>query len=170
MAKVNIKGLDKAEVLLALWKGSHAQGLSFLGMINGCLTIEKARDMIRLNQVHAFERTGKAPDITDSPSPEKNTEFVEKFQEWLKTDPEVKMYFDYVEGHVIKCDLTGDEFDPRLYDRDCGEGRAEEVIEALRNNTPIEDEMSTNDDFMRCMLDLLKDDYDRKNRETNKRN
>ena len=30
---INIKGLDKAEVLLALWKGSHAQGMSFLGMM-----------------------------------------------------------------------------------------------------------------------------------------
>lgn len=155
---VNIKGLDKAEVLLALWKGSHAQGMSFLGMMNGGLTLEKAQDMIRQLQVYAFNRSGEAPELT----PENNDEYIEKFDAWLKTDPDVQLYFDYVEGHVIKCDISGDEFDERLYDRDCGEGRAAEVIEALRNGTEISDEMSESDDLMRCMLDLMKADYDSK--------
>lgn len=124
---VNIKDLDKAEVLLALWKGSHAQGMSFLGMMNGGLTLEKAKGMVDELKEHNHP-----------------------------------LYFDYVMGHVIKCDLTDDEFDPRLYDRDCGEGRAAEVIEALRNGTEISDEMSDSDDFMRCMLDLMKADYDAK--------
>lgn len=124
---INIKGLDKAEVLLALWKGSHAQGMSFLGMMNGGLTLEKAKGMVDELKEHNHP-----------------------------------LYFDYVMGHVIKCDLTDDEFDPRLYDRDCGEGRAAEVIEALRNGTEISDEMSDSDDFMRCMLDLMKADYDAK--------
>lgn len=147
---INIKGLDKAEVLLALWKGSHTQGMSFLGMMNGGLTLEKAQDMIHQHQVYAFKRSGGNPDDTA------------KFEDWLKTNPRIKLYFDYVEGHVIKCDLSGDEFDERLYDRDCGEGRAAEVIEALRNGTPISDEMSSEDDFTRCMLDLLKAQYDSK--------
>lgn len=124
---VNIKDLDKAEVLLALWKGSHTQGMSFLGMMNGGLTLEKAKGMVDELKEHNHP-----------------------------------LYFDYVMGHVIKCDLTDDEFDPRLYDRDCGEGRAAEVIEALRNGTEISDEMSDSDDFMRCMLDLMKADYDAK--------
>ena len=38
---VDISGLDKAEVLLALWKGSHAQGMSFLGLES--FDIEDAR-------------------------------------------------------------------------------------------------------------------------------
>lgn len=125
---INIKGLDKAEVLLALWKGSHAQGMSFLGMLNGGLTIEKARDMIRQLQENAFEDSGEAPEHTS----ENNEEYNAKFNAWLKTGPDVQLYFDYVAGHVIKCDISGDEFDERLYDRDCGEGRAVEVIEALR--------------------------------------
>lgn len=124
---VNIKDLDKAEVLFALWRGSHAQGMSFLGMVNGCLTLEKAKDIV--NELKENNRP---------------------------------LYFDYVMGHVIKCDITGDEFDDRLYDRDCGEGRAAEVIEALRNDTPIEDEMPGDADFARCMLDMLKADYDQK--------
>ena len=120
---VSNKGLDKAEVLLALWKGSHAQGLSFLGIIDaGVLDIEKAKAHGRL-------------------------------------------YFDYLNGHVIKCDITDDEFDPRLYDRDCGEGRAEEVIKALREGTDIEDEMNPYSDFLRCALDVLIQDNDNKHKE-----
>lgn len=37
-------------------------------------------------------------------------------------------YPDYVNGRVIKVDLRGDEFDPRLYDRDNGEGSAERAL------------------------------------------
>lgn len=44
-----------------------------------------------------------------------------------------RLYFDYVDGHIVKCNLTGDEFDERLFDRDCGEGAAAKAIENLRN-------------------------------------
>lgn len=37
-------------------------------------------------------------------------------------------YFDYVGGRVMKVDLSKDEFDPRLYDRDNGEGAAEKAL------------------------------------------
>lgn len=37
-------------------------------------------------------------------------------------------YFDYVGGRVMKVDLSGDEFDSRLYDRDNGEGAAENAL------------------------------------------
>lgn len=43
-----------------------------------------------------------------------------------------RMYFDYVQGRVMKVDLSGDELDPRLYDRNNGEGAAQVVIERLR--------------------------------------
>ena len=44
-------------------------------------------------------------------------------------------YFDYLKGRVMKVDLTSDdEFDPRLYDRDNGEGAAQAVINSIRNN------------------------------------
>ena len=33
-------------------------------------------------------------------------------------------YFDYLKGRVMKVDLSGDSFDPRLYDRDNGQGAA----------------------------------------------
>ena len=34
-------------------------------------------------------------------------------------------YFDYLKGRVMKVDLSGDELDTWLYDRDNGEGAAE---------------------------------------------
>jgi hypothetical protein len=43
-----------------------------------------------------------------------------------------KLYFDYLRGRVMKVDLTGDEFDPRLYDRDVGQGAAERAVSRLR--------------------------------------
>lgn len=98
---IDIKGLDKAEVLHALWHASHTQGLSFLGF-KGNFTIERARELINSRE----DRREK---------------------------DQYKLYFDYVDGHVIKCNLTGDTFDERLFDRDCGEGAATEAIEKLRH-------------------------------------
>ena len=44
------------------------------------------------------------------------------------------LYFDYLEGRVLKVDLRGDveAFDERLYDRDCGDGAAQKAINGLR--------------------------------------
>ncbi len=41
-------------------------------------------------------------------------------------------YVDYFAGRPIKVDFSGDEIDPRLYDRDAGDGAAERVIATLR--------------------------------------
>ena len=43
-------------------------------------------------------------------------------------------YFDYVQGRVMKVDLSKDEFDPWLYDRDNGNGAADKVINQLRKD------------------------------------
>lgn len=40
-------------------------------------------------------------------------------------------YFDYLHGKVMKVDLSGDELNPHLYDRDNGEGAAERAISHL---------------------------------------
>ncbi len=42
-------------------------------------------------------------------------------------------YFDYLQGRVMKVDLSGDSFDPWGYDRDNGQGAAERTINALRS-------------------------------------
>jgi len=41
-------------------------------------------------------------------------------------------FFDYVDGRVMKVDLSGNEFNPWLYDRDNGQGAAERIINTLR--------------------------------------
>ena len=40
-------------------------------------------------------------------------------------------YFDYLHGRVMKVDLRGDEFDPRLYDRDNGLGAAQRAVDSI---------------------------------------
>ena len=41
-------------------------------------------------------------------------------------------YFDYVSGRVMKVDLSGDEFEERLFDRDNYPGAAQDAIDRLR--------------------------------------
>lgn len=40
-------------------------------------------------------------------------------------------YFDYEQGRVMKVDLSGDTFSPRLYDRDNGAGAAQSAINTI---------------------------------------
>jgi hypothetical protein len=40
------------------------------------------------------------------------------------------VYFDYLDGRVVKTSIGEGEIDPRLYDRDNGEGAARAAIEA----------------------------------------
>lgn len=40
-------------------------------------------------------------------------------------------YFDYLGGRVMKVDLSGNEFNPALYDRDNGEGAAQHAIDSI---------------------------------------
>lgn len=92
MAMVDITGLNKGEVLFALYNASHVQGMGFLAVVDN-YTLEEAKR-----------------DYEASPS----------------------KYFDYLHGRVLKVDLSGDSFDSRLFDRDCGEGAAEKAIDAIR--------------------------------------
>ena len=88
MAMVNIKGLDKAEVLWALWKSSRMQGMSFLGFLaTGELTLEQAEKEVE-ERLNASAVCG-----------------------------ERRCYFDYLNGRVLKVDISQDEFDSRLYER-----------------------------------------------------
>jgi len=42
-------------------------------------------------------------------------------------------YFDYLNGRVMKVDLSKDEFNPRLYDRDNGFGAAQRAINTIKS-------------------------------------
>lgn len=87
MEEINFKkmGLDRYEVLCALYNKSKPLGLGMLHFIPGPLSIEEAH------------------------------EYLDGYD-----------YADYVKGRVIKTKLPKDaeSFDPRLYDRDNGEGAA----------------------------------------------
>ncbi len=41
-------------------------------------------------------------------------------------------YFDYLNGRVMKVDLSKNQMNPGLYDRDLGPGAAERAIEQIR--------------------------------------
>jgi len=43
--------------------------------------------------------------------------------------------FDYLKGRVMKVDLSGDQLDPRGYDRDNGENAAQTLIDSLRETS-----------------------------------
>lgn len=90
---VNIKGLSKARVLMALWNGSRAQGMSFMGLPGKPMKLEGFEEDIKVRE-----------------------------------EKGLGLYFDYHRGKVIKCDLAKDTFNPRLYDRDSGEGAAEMAV------------------------------------------
>ena len=91
---ISIEGLDKAEVLAALYNSSRPQGLGRIHYTPGDMTRSEAAALL-----------------------EKSTDF------------------DYLKGRVMKVDLKGKMFDPRLYDRDLGSGAADAVVKKLRAKT-----------------------------------
>lgn len=50
-------------------------------------------------------------------------------------------YFDYLNGRVMKIDLSGSDLNPWLYDRDNGLGAAERAISALRSTNQTNPEL-----------------------------
>lgn len=105
--KIDIKGIDKAVLLKALWEGSKSLGLSFLGLPKQDISLKD------------FERE------------------IVSLQELNKEYGGNKLYFDYLMGRVIKCDIGGDELDPRLYDRDNGAGSAQRIINQIKENNKV---------------------------------
>ena len=87
---INIKGLDKAELLVELYNHSHQQGMGMLQPARS-LSVEDARKLLEQTQS-----------------------------------------FDYLYGKVMKVDLSGDEFEEWLYDRDNGQGMAQSVVDGMK--------------------------------------
>lgn len=109
---IDIKDLNKAEVLKALYDGSRIQGMGFMQAVpEGTVTVEHCKMLL--------ETTGYP-------------------------------YFDYLYGRVMKVDLSKDEFDERLYDRDNGKGAAARIIDRLRNGNARAPKTGT------CRLDLTR--------------
>ena len=89
---ISLEGLDKAEVLAALYNASTPQGMGFLQY-----------DPVPMDKDEAASLLAECT------------------------------YFDYLKGRVMKIDLGTDELDPRLYDRDNGNGAAALAIDSLQS-------------------------------------
>lgn len=64
-------------------------------------------------------------------------------------------YFDYLHGRVLKVELSGDEFDERLYDRDCGEGAAQRAVDSIRGEQAGGEDTTGNEDGEKRELSML---------------
>lgn len=47
-------------------------------------------------------------------------------------------YFDYLEGRVMKIDVSGNQMDPQMYDRDNGNGAANKVVEGIKKGLSLD--------------------------------
>jgi hypothetical protein len=92
---INIAGLNKAEVLAALYNASKPQGMGMLHYDPKPMTTDEASSLV-----------GQG-------------------------------YFDYLKGRVMKVSLSGDEFDPWLYDRDNGTGAAARAISHISQTAKV---------------------------------
>lgn len=100
---IDIKGLDKAELLAALVNNATTRGMGFLHDDGKPMTKEEAQRWIAGGRQHDTV-PAKWPDG----------------------------YVDYVKGRPIKCNIAGDYLNPIGYDHDHGQGAAERVVAELR--------------------------------------
>lgn len=98
MSNVNIKGLDKAKVLQALFNNSKYQG--FNSWMEEDQEYKKSQNMTE----------EKARSIIENGSTQ----------------------FDYLQGRVMKIDISGDTLDPWGYDRDNGQGAAARALQNIK--------------------------------------
>ena len=107
MSEVNIEGIDKAELLAALYNGSRPMGAGWLQARDGQMTAEQAREAIE--------------------SGDDSSRMFGKNEMGNRS-----LYFDYLHGRPLKIDLKYDVMRTALYNRDNGAGAAERIVEGLR--------------------------------------
>lgn len=112
--EVDISGLDKAELLAALYNSSRQFGMGFIHASGqNDMTVEEARAMI---------------DPKSDPGP--------GLLPWEAEDAK-RLKFDYVRGRVLKVRIDGDTMRTALYNRDIGHGAAEAVVKKLRASKSV---------------------------------
>lgn len=104
---IDISGLDKAEVLAALYNASRPFGMGHLHYVPGDMTREEAQGIIdeRGDDLKAMFGVGNRP-----------APFLD---------------FDYLRGRLIKCNLSEDVLDVWRYDHDLGTGAAARALAPL---------------------------------------
>jgi hypothetical protein len=111
--EVDISGLDKAELLAALYNNSAPLGMGFLQAVPGGMSIEVAKTLVE-------------QEVGDD-----HTQMFGKDSAIGRGRP--SLYFDYLKGRPLKVDLTGDKMRTALYDRDNGHRKtARQIVEELR--------------------------------------
>jgi len=90
---INIKGLNKIEILMVLYNASMPMGMGWMNHEMKDMTYDEANEIL---------------------------------------DKSESKYFDYLKGRVMKINLSKDEFNEVLYDRDNGPGMAARQIDRLR--------------------------------------
>lgn len=93
MATIDIKGLDKAELLAALYNNSKPLGMGFLQANANPMGKAEAQAILDRGETH----------------------------------------FDYLNGRVMKIDLSSDTLETWGYDRDVGQGAAAKAVEQVRS-------------------------------------
>jgi hypothetical protein len=88
---ITIKGLNRADVLAALYDRARPLGLGYLHYTPEPMSRQEAETLLK--------QTTR---------------------------------FDYLKGRVMKVNLSGDDFNSRLYDRDNGDGAAAEAITSIK--------------------------------------
>ena len=106
MSKINIAGLDKAELFAALYNHAKPLGMGFLHYDPTPLNKEEAEKLM----ARGDDSSAMFPGFAGRRA----------------------LYFDYVKGRPLKIDLSGDEMDTHLYNRDQGDGAAEKIVASLR--------------------------------------
>lgn len=99
---IDITGMDKADVLAALYNASRPQGMGYLHYTPTPMTKEEAAELLGGKTTECHTSGYRSP-----------------------------TYFDYLNGRVMKVDLSKDQFDERLYDRDNGNGAASRALEKV---------------------------------------
>ena len=112
--EIDISGLDKAELLAALFNGSAQFGMGCMhGSGRADITVDDARKIID-------------PDSADDKT----------LTPWEQQDAK-RLYFDYLRGRVLKVKLSGDNMRTALYNRDIGRGAAEKIVAQLRASKSV---------------------------------
>jgi len=101
---VDISGVDKAELLAALYNNARAMGMGHFQARAGDMTKEKAQEVIDGHGDDTMRRFGRGK----------------------------KFYFDYLFGRPLKVDLSGDAVKPWGYDRDWGKGALARIVSTLQ--------------------------------------
>lgn len=106
---IDIRSLPKAALLAALHNGTKPLGMGFL-QARSDMNEKEAQNDLDEKKVHLLKN-------------------------FTEERAEKELYsFDYFHGRPLKCDISGDYMDARLYDRDAGPGKAEYVINKLRES------------------------------------